>query len=238
MSGRPAATVGYNFPLVERSLAPPLERPGPDYRERRMMKNWIAALSLVTGLVAGPASGATGDAAVGAQKAAICGACHGANGNSPNPEWPNLASQHADYIAAQLKSFQQGVRNNPIMMPNAAALSPQDMADLAAYFSRQTLTGLEADPALYKAGQKLYRTGDAARSIPACVACHGPEGKGNGPARYPAVRSQHSVYAFIQLKAYATGTRTTPGANIMPAIAQKLTDDEMKALAAYMQGLR
>jgi cytochrome c553 len=203
-----------------------------------MMKNWIAALTLVSGFVTGPALAATGDAAVGAQKAAICGACHGANGNSPNPEWPNLASQHTEYTVAQLKAFQQGVRNNPIMMPNAAALSAQDMADLGAYFSRQTLTGLEADPALYKTGQKLYRAGDSARGIPACMACHGPEGKGNGPARYPVVRSQHSVYAYNQLKAYATGARTTPGNNIMPAITQKLTDDEMKALATYMQGLR
>jgi cytochrome c553 len=112
------------------------------------------------------------------------------------------------------------------------------MADLGAYYSRQTLNGLEADPALYRAGQKLYRAGDAARGIPACIACHGPQGNGNGPARYPAVQSQHAPYAYAQLKAYSTGTRPSPGNNIMPAIAQKLSDDEMKALAAYMQGLR
>lgn len=205
-----------------------------------MMNKWIAiaALSLVPGLVTGAAMGAAGDATVGAQKATICGACHGANGNSPNPEWPNLAGQHAEYIAAQLKAFQQGVRNNPIMMANAAGLSAQDMADLGAYYARQAPGGLEADAALYKAGQKLYRAGDAARGIPACMACHGPEGKGNAPARYPAVRSQHATYAYNQLKAYADGTRTTPGNSIMPEISRKLTDDDMKSLAAYMQGLR
>jgi len=205
-----------------------------------MMKNWIAiaALSLAPGLLAGTALAATGDATVGAQKAAICGACHGANGNSPNPEWPNLAGQHAEYIAAQLKAFQQAVRNNPIMMANAAALSAQDMADLGAYYATLTPGGLEADAALYKAGQKLYRAGDSARGIPACIACHGPQGKGNAPARYPAVRSQHATYAYNQLKAYADGTRTTPGNSIMPAISRALTDDDMKALAAYMQGLR
>ena len=204
------------------------------------MKNWIAiaALSLAPGLLAGTALAATGDATVGAQKAAICGACHGANGNSANPEWPSLAGQHAEYIAAQLKAFQQGVRNNPIMMANAAALSAQDMADLGAYYATLTPGGLEADAALYKAGQKLYRAGDSARGIPACIACHGPQGKGIAPARYPALRAQHSVYTVAQLKAYASGERKAAGNDMMNVVAQKLTEADMQALATYLQGLR
>lgn len=179
-----------------------------------------------------------GDAAAGAQKAAICGACHGATGSSINPEWPNLAGQHESYIVAQLQAFKQSARDNPLMMPNAAPLSDQDMQDLGAHFASQTPVGLEADESNYKLGEKLYRGGDAERKLPACIACHGPQGKGNGPARYPALRAQHSVYTYNQLKAFAEGRRNTPGNDIMKDVAGRLTEDEMRALASYTQGLR
>jgi cytochrome c553 len=191
---------------------------------------------LLLALIAGPAL--AGDAAAGAQKAAICGACHGATGSSVNPEWPNLAGQHESYIVTQLQSFKQASRDNPLMMPNAAALSDQDMQDLGAHFASQTPVGLEADPSNYKLGEKLYRGGDPERKLPACIACHGPQGKGNGPARYPALRAQHSVYTYNQLKAFAEGRRRTPGNDIMKVVAGRLTDDEMRALASYTQGLR
>ncbi|MBS1201241.1 MAG: cytochrome c subfamily [Proteobacteria bacterium] len=203
------------------------------------MKTWIAAISLVSVLGPAPALAVTGDAAAGAQKAAVCGACHGVNGNNIiNPEWPNLAGQHASYLAAQLALFKQGIRNNVIMAPNAMLLSEQDMADLAAYFSQQPLQGLEADPSLVAAGEKLYRNGDVARGLPACTACHGPEGKGNGPAQYPAVRAQHSLYAYNQLKAFASGERKPVANDMMQVVAAKLSDAEMRALASYLQGLR
>lgn len=201
------------------------------------VKNWIVALALFA--TATPAFAAvTGDPEAGAQKSLVCGACHGMDGNSINPEWPNLAGQHASYIAAQLALFKQGIRNNMIMMPNAMLLSEQDMADLAAYFSRQKLTGLEADPSLFEAGQKLYRAGDPARNVPACIGCHGPQGKGNGPAMYPALRAQHSLYTYIQLKAYASGERKPVSNEIMQDIASRLTDEEMRAVSSYLQGLR
>ena len=202
------------------------------------MKNTfsLSVSLLLLALIAGPAL--AGDAAAGAQKAAICGACHGATGSSVNPEWPNLAGQHESYIVAQLQSFKQATRDNPLMMPNAAALSDQDMQDLGAHFASQTPAGLEADPSNYKLGEKLYRGGGPERKLPACIACHGPQGKGNGPARYPALRAQHSVYAYNQLKAFAEGRRRTPGNDIMKVVAGRLTDDEMRALASYTQGLR
>jgi cytochrome c553 len=186
--------------------------------------------------LATPAS--AGDAEAGAQKSLVCAACHGATGNSVNPEWPNLAGQHESYIAAQLALFKQGVRDNVLMTPNASVLSEQDMQDLGAHFARQAPAGLEADPSNYKAGEKLYRGGDPERGVPACIACHGPRGKGNGPAKYPALRGQHAVYTYGQLKAYAEGRRRTPGNDIMRVIAARLTDDEMRALASYTQGLR
>jgi cytochrome c553 len=187
-------------------------------------------------LVAGAAS--AGDAALGAQKAAVCAACHGMTGTSANPQWPNLAGQHESYIAAQLEQFRQGSRTDPLMTPMAVGLSEADRQDLGAHFSRQTPAGLEADPSNWKNGEKLYRGGDAARELPACIACHGPEGKGNAPAGYPALRAQHAVYAYKQLTDFAAGKRTSTGNDIMRFVAAKLTDEEMRALASYMQGLR
>jgi cytochrome c553 len=179
-----------------------------------------------------------GDAAAGAGKAAACGACHGMTGNSVNPEWPSLAGQNEGYITAQLQSFKDGKRVNPLMTPMAAVLSEKDMEDLGAHFSQQTPAGLEADPSNWKAGEKLYRGGDPARGIPACIACHGPQGRGNPPARYPALRAQQAVYSYNQLKAFKDGTRSSTGSEIMELVTERMTDEEMRALASYLQGLR
>jgi cytochrome c553 len=192
----------------------------------------VIALSALAG------TATAGDAALGAQKSAVCAACHGMTGSSTNPEWPSLAGQPEAYIVAQLQQFKQNKRVNPLMTPMAVPLSDGDMEDLGAHFAQQTPTGLEADPSTWMAGAKLYRGGDRARGIPACIACHGPQGRGNAPAGYPALRAQHSVYAYSQLKAFAEGRRTTAGNDIMRVVASRLTDEEMRALASYTQGLR
>lgn len=188
-----------------------------------------------------------GSAQEGAAKAAVCVACHGVNGNSTNPEWPNLAGQNAVYVAQQLRLFRAGVRNNPVMMPMAQPLSDDDIADLAAYFASQTPTGLEADPSYWKAGEALYRTGDPERGIPACIACHGPIGRGNPAAGYPALRAQHAVYTAKTLNEYAQGIRYQgakegadpgPNAQMMQTVAQRLTAEDIRNLASYLQGLR
>ncbi len=159
-------------------------------------------------------------------------------GSSVNPEWPNLAGQGEAYIVAQLQGFQQNLRSNPLMTPMAVPLKEEDMKDLGAHFSQQTPSGLEADPSNWKAGEKMYRGGDAARGIPACIACHGPQGRGNGPAKYPALRAQHAVYTYNQLKAFKDGTRKSASGDIMQAVTERMTDEEMRALASYVQGLR
>jgi len=200
------------------------------------MNKTEVGLLLACSIAAGSAF--AGDAAQGQQKSAVCLACHGMAGNSTNPEWPNLAGQPETYVVAQLKAFKEGTRVNPLMTPMAVGLSEQDMQDLGAYFAQQTPTGLEADPSTWKAGEKLYRGGDAERDIPACIACHGPEGRGNGPAAYPALRAQHGVYAYGQLKAFKDGTRTSVGNDIMASVTDRMTDAEMRALASYLQGLR
>ena len=204
----------------------------------------LSALSLLVAAAA-PAAEAPleGDPTAGATKATVCGACHGPTGNSVNPEWPNLAGQGHAYISEQLELLKAGVRVAPTMAPLALGLSAQDMADLAAHFEQQVGTGLEADPALWQAGEKLFRGGDAARGIPACSGCHGPNGRGNGPARWPQLRGQHALYTGNQLKSYAAKTRYLPAgqppqAQIMSDIAKRLSEADLKSVAAYLQGLR
>jgi len=187
-----------------------------------------------------------GDAARGAPKAAVCSACHGPSGNSTNPEWPRLAGQSAVYIVEQLRLFRSGVRDNPVMKPLASTLSDQDIDDLAVYYEAQTPGGLEADPSYWQAGQTLYLRGDRAHDVPACVACHGPVGRGNLAAGYPALQAQQSVYVVKQLNDYSRGARYI-GANpaaasrngvMMFSIARRLTPEQIRDVASYVQGMR
>jgi cytochrome c553 len=187
-----------------------------------------------------------GKVADGATKAAVCSACHGVNGNSTNPLWPRLAGQSAVYIAGQLRMFKSGARANPVMMPMASALSDQDIADLAVYFEAQTPLGLEADPSYWQSGQALYLRGDKAHEVPGCVACHGPVGRGNLAAGYPALRAQQSEYVVKQLKDYASDARYTgasatqmdPNSVMMFTIAKRLSPEQIRDVASYVQGMR
>jgi len=181
-----------------------------------------------------------GSAEEGQAKSTPCIACHGVNGNSSNPQWPNLAGQSQWYIVKQLKAFKAGDRSDPLMSPMATALSDDDMEDLGAYFSAQPLTGLEAESSKVASGQRLYRGGDPVAGIPACTACHGPTGHGVASASYPSIKGQQATYVATQLKAYRAGTRKTDQAQnqMMRNVANRLTDAQIDAVAAYVQGLR
>jgi len=179
-----------------------------------------------------------GSAQAGAPKAAVCFSCHGPDGNSQNPAWPRLAGQNAVYIAEQLHLFKDGTRKNPVMQPMAATLSDQDIDNLAVFFAAQTPTGLEADPSYWQAGKALYIHGDDAHGVPGCVACHGPLGRGNPAAGYPALEAQQSVYVVTQLQNYANGTRYSTNSEIMFDIAKQLTPEQIRDVASYVQGLR
>lgn len=181
-----------------------------------------------------------GSAQAGAGKAAVCGACHGPGGNSSNPEWPKLAGQHAAYTYHELVELKSGARKNPVMNAQAAPLSDQDMKDLAAYFAAQKPTPGVASPDAVPVAQKLYRAGDAARQLPACAACHGPQGAGNAAAKYPRIGGQHAKYSATMLRGYraqAGAANADAEAAIMASIAAKLTDAEIEALASYVNGL-
>jgi cytochrome c553 len=202
-----------------------------------MKRFWFFAAT-ISGVIISTSALPAGNVEAGATKATTCAACHGANGNSINAEWPSLAGLGADYIAEQLKNFKEGKRANPVMMPMAASLTADDMADIGAYFNSLTNTGLEADPSFWHAGEKLYRGGDAGRQIPACLACHGPTGRGNEAAKFPALRGQQSGYVVKQLNDYASGTRATGPNGVMQTIAKRLSTDDIRNLASYIQGIR
>ncbi len=199
-----------------------------------MFRTTIRTLLVVSlGLVA--AQGALAQDAK--TKAATCGACHGPDGNSVNPEWPNLAGQHPAYLVAQLQAFKGNVRKNPNMNAMAAPLSDQDMADLAGYFASQTLKVPSVEAATAGAGAKVYRGGNAETGVPACMACHGPSGAGNAAANYPAVRGQHAKYTTLQLTAYKSGERATDPKSIMRSIAARMSSEEIDAVSRYIEGL-
>jgi cytochrome c553 len=186
-----------------------------------------------------------GSAEAGYAKAITCTACHGATGNSVNPLWPNIAGQSATYILAQLQAFKpdaagNSLRSDPLMTPQSMMLSDQDMRDLAVYFESLPAAAMAvADPAKVDKGQALYRGGDAANDTAACLACHGPTGRGNPAANYPAIRGQHATYTAKQLRDYAAETRTSDGkTRIMRDIAARLSDDDIIAVASYVQGLK
>lgn len=200
----------------------------------------IAALAV---FAAAPAVSQTPDpeaVEAGKAKSITCAACHGADGNSINPEWPSLAGQHADYTAKQIAAYKNGDRDNVLMTGMVLTLTDQDMADLGAFYAAQNPILRTAPPETVDQGQRIYRSGVAESGVPACAACHGPAGKGNPLADYPAVRGQHATYLVATLKEYAAGTRTSDKRQnqMMRNIAAGLTEEQMRAVAGYMQGLR
>jgi len=209
------------------------------------------AAAPVMELTATQAAATAGDAAAGQSKAALCGACHGMDGNSADPQYPKLAGQHERYIARHLGLFKRGERANPIMLGMAAALSPQDMRDLGAWFASQkslhgvaddTLisSGPNAGKTFYRVGEALFRGGDLTRGIPACAGCHGPTGAGNPGPAYPQLAGQHARYSADLLRRYRDGASYGSGENaneVMKGVATKLTDEEIDSLASYLEGL-
>lgn len=180
---------------------------------------------------------AAGDATAGKAKSASCGGCHGMDGNSMNPIWPKLAGQHPGYIAKQLAEFKSGARANATMAGMAAPLSEQDMADLAAYYSSQKGTIGSTPEDKVELGQSIYRAGNAASGVPACAACHGPTGAGNVQAKFPRLSGQHAAYTAQTLKDFRAGARANDAGQMMRNIAAKMTDAEIDAVAAYVEGL-
>jgi len=166
----------------------------------------------------------------------VCGACHTADGSRGSPANPIIAGQHPEYLAKQLEEFKSGRRNNPVMKGFASTLSEADMHSVAAFYgSKQTKPGTAKNKDLYTLGQKIYRGGIADKQVPACAGCHSPTGAGI-PSQYPRVGGQHADYTEAQLNGFRSGQRANSAP--MAAIASRLSDREIKAVADYMAGLR
>jgi len=211
------------------------------------MKFWL--LLTAAWFVAGASSAVAAESAGGKPDLAkaqqivttVCAACHGADGNSPTPANPSLAGQQAQYITVQLMHFKSGVRINPVMAGMAANLTPEDRTGLGTYFAQQQPKGSAAkNRELVQAGQKIYRAGNSATGLPACAACHAPNGVGI-PARYPRIGGQYADYLYAQLTAFKNGERgmddKDANGRVMAQIAGMMRDQEMRAVAEYAAGL-
>lgn len=208
-----------------------------------MKKFLTITVTLLVSMLLSQAHAATeakpaGDPEAGKTKSTSCLACHGADGNSMNPEWPKLAGQHEDYLLKQLNYFYGGERENATMKGMVQGLSETDMEDLAAYYSSQEVQFGTADPQLVELGQKIYRSGNAESGVAPCMGCHGPNGAGNPGANYPALRGQHAKYVEIQMHGFAEGKRVNENSvKMMQLLASRMTNREIRAVASYIQGL-
>jgi cytochrome c553 len=203
-----------------------------------MTAKFLASALLLAALGCSAGAYAAGSVEAGQAKAATCAACHGVDGNSANPEWPSLAGQHVSYLTRQLQAFRSGERQNVLMSPMAMILSDEDVADLAAFFSAQSIRGGEAEPSKAALGLRVYRSGDVGRGVMACAGCHGPAGRGIPGPGYASIQGQHATYVAAQLRAYRAGERGTDPNQMMRNVAALLSDEEIDAVASYLQGLR
>ena len=207
------------------------------------------AVVMFAAVMAAPAM-AAGDAAAGEKKAAVCAACHGQDGNSPGGDFRSLAGQGEKYMTKQLMDYKSGARQNAIMQGQAAGLSDQDMADLSAFYASKTIKGGSAKAELVEQGERLYRGGNAETGVAACAGCHGPAGQGVEAAGFPALAGQHASYTEAQLRAFRAAGRKDIGApayrrndtdgealGMMQAVAAKMSDAEIRAIASYISGL-
>ena len=204
----------------------------------------IAFAGLLAGASGAPAADETpnmrgGDPEAGQSLSQTCVACHGPKGNSPNGQWPNIAGQHAGYTYKQLMDFKAGdERQNAQMTGMVANLSEEDMRDLAAYYATQPQKTMGAsDEALVERGRKIYLGGIENKGVAACVACHGPRGRGNPASDYPDVGGQWAQYLSTQLKYFRSGERANDPQAMMRSLASEMTDEEIRAVSAYMAGL-
>lgn len=172
-----------------------------------------AIILALSGLVSFTANAA--DIEAGKAKSAVCAACHGADGNSANAAWPSLAGQHATYIYKQLQDFKEGRRNDATMAGMVALLNDEDMKNVAAYFESQQPKAVTFDPDMIELGENIYRGGITETSVAACMSCHSPSGKGNGPAGWPSLKGQHPEYLVLQMQNFKQGLRANDSGEMM-----------------------
>ena len=193
--------------------------------------------TLILLLIAPISFSMAGDVEAGKSKWIVCSACHGQDGNSINPLWPSLAGQHKQYTIHTLRAYQNGTRVDAVMQAQVMALTEQDLEDIAAYYNAQTMQKKDYDYGLAKKGESLYRGGNASTGVAACIACHGPTGRGNPGAGYPSLAGQHAEYTADALKDYIKTERKAGLNDMMQSLAPRLTAEEIEAVSEYIQAL-
>ena len=178
-----------------------------------------------------------GNPFAGKEKATECFTCHAEDGNSTEPLFPKLSGQIETYLYKQLNDFKSGARTSELMVSAVEELSEQDMADISAYYSVFDGAPGAVSETLFKLGKSIYQAGNKATGVPACMGCHGPNGKGMPSAHWPALSAQHIPYVEKQLRDFADGTRSNDSNSIMRDISARLSEDELKAVSAYVSGL-
>ena len=175
--------------------------------------------------------------------AGVCAGCHGPDGNSIIPTFPSLAGQHVEYLLKQLIEFkaeegETAVRQSDAMTPMVAALSRENMEDLATFYAEQEATPgqMTGDKDLLEMGSILYHGGNIENGVPACASCHGPSGRGI-PPHYPALAGQHAPYTLAQLDQFNKGERTNDN-GVMKQVITRMSGTEKRAVSEYIQGLR
>ena len=195
------------------------------------------SFTLILLLIAPISFSMAGDVEAGKSKSIVCSACHGQDGNSINPLWPSLAGQHKQYTIHTLRAYQNGTRVDAVMQAQVMALTEQDLEDIAAYYNAQTMQKKDYDYGLAKKGESLYRGGNASTGVAACIACHGPTGRGNPGAGYPSLAGQHAEYTADALKGYIKTERKAGLNDMMQSLATRLTAEEIEAVSEYIQAL-
>jgi cytochrome c553 len=199
-----------------------------------------STLSLQAGANEAAGVGLNGDPEKGKEKAGqICQACHGLDGNGipGQPVWPKLAGQHPRYIYKQLQNFKANERWNAQMSPMAMPLTEEEMVNLAAYYSSLEQSGGTAEAELVALGEKIYRYGNPNTGVPACAGCHGPAGLGSNLAKFPRLSGQYSEYTDQTLKLWRSAERKNDPNGMMRGVAARMTDEEIAAVSAYVEGL-
>ncbi len=221
--------------LLVKSL-PGLAAQAADAVHRATAAMLLTAAVALPAAAAGTPAPAKADLAKGQEKAATCMACHVADGTRGLPANPILQGQHAEYIVKQLTEFKAGKRVNAVMSGMAAALTPEDMVNIAAFYnSKPAVPGAARNKDTVALGEKIYRGGIASKQVPACAGCHSPTGAGM-PAQYPRIGGQHADYTELQLTTFRSGARGNSAQ--MMAIAARMSDKEIKAVSDYIAGLR
>ncbi|BAW79630.1 cytochrome C class I [Candidatus Nitrosoglobus terrae] len=203
-----------------------------------MLKHFATITACVLFTTASNAALVEGNAKAGEAITVPCQNCHGPNGNSPNPEWPNLAGQNATYLKKQLQDFRSGARNSPIMSPMAVGLSDQDINNIAVYYASQKMNTGKTPEEYVELGKKLFQQGDKESGTPACMSCHGPSGSGNPAAAWPRLSGQNAEYMTSQLQAYRNNERANDPNMMMQGVTRKMSDKDITAISHYLSGLQ